>query len=279
MIALDYNLCIGFGDQDILSHIEHPPTIAVAAGTDALRAEAERIATELGLPLAAETSPEFAFLLTITPARLELHQTGPGAAGPVYVDFAGGAANHRRRFGGGKNQPVARAVGLKGGAVPTVLDATAGLGRDAFVLASLGCHVRMIERSPIVAALLQDGLRRARQDPVIGALMSERMTLIIGNAIEDMRRLTDEQRPDVVYLDPMYPPRDKSARVKKEMRALQMLLGHDTDIAELLDAALHCARRRVVVKRPRHAPSVKGPAPSMAIESENTRFDVYLRKL
>ncbi|MDX1253280.1 MAG: class I SAM-dependent methyltransferase [Gammaproteobacteria bacterium] len=250
--------------------------IAVIAGTEALRAEAERIATELGLPLAAETSPEFPFLLAITPTHLELRQTGPGAAGPVYVDFTGGAANHRRRFGGGKNQPVARAVGLKGGAAPSVLDATAGLGRDTFVLASLGCNVQMVERSPIVAALLQDGVRRARQDPAIGAMVSERMALITGNAIEHMRQLTHDQHPDVVYLDPMYPPRDKSALVKKEMRALQILLGHDPDIAELLDAALHCARKRIVVKRPRHAPPIEGRAPSMAIESENTRFDVYL---
>ncbi|MFZ5594401.1 MAG: class I SAM-dependent methyltransferase [Pseudomonadota bacterium] len=256
--------------------MERSSTVAVAAETPALRAEAKEIAARLELPFVAAPSPDLTFLLTLTPTRLELRQTGSGAAGPVYVDFTGGAASHRRRYGGGKNQPIARAVGLKGGAAPSVLDATAGLGRDAFVLASLGCTVRMIERSPIVATLLQDGLRRARQDPGIGAMVNERMTLITGNAVEHMRQLTHEQRPDVVYLDPMYPPRDKSALVKKEMRALQKLLGHDPDIAELLDTALHCARKRIVVKRPRHAPPIEGRAPSMAIESENTRFDVYL---
>ncbi len=192
------------------------------------------------------------------------------------MDFAGGAAEHRRRFGGGRGQPLARAIGLKGGATPSVLDATAGLGRDAFVLACLGCKVHLLERSPIACALLQDGLKRAGNDPEIGAMVRERMTLSIGDALAFMLQISELARPEVIYLDPMYPPRSKSAMVKKEMRVFHALIGKDEDAPALLETALKCARKRVVVKRPRLADAIAGPKPSMTIEGKNTRFDVYL---
>lgn len=223
-------------------------------------------------------SPGYPFILAVTPTRLELRETGPSAAGSIYVDFAGGAAEHRRRFGGGRGQPLARAIGLKGGATPTVLDATAGLGRDAFVLACLGCKVHLLERSPIASALLQDGLMRASSDPEIGAMVRERMTLSIGDALAFMHQISELARPEAVYLDPMYPPRTKSAMVKKEMRAFHTLIGKDEDAPALLEMALKCARKRVVVKRPRLADAIAGPKPSMMIEGKNTRFDVYLVK-
>lgn len=203
---------------------------------------------------------------------------GPNAAGPIYVDFAGGAAEHRRRFGGGRGQPLARAIGLKGGATPTVLDATAGLGRDAFVLACLGCKVHLVERSPVASALLQDGLRRASSDPEIGAMVRERMTLSFDDALAFLLKVSALERPEIIYLDPMYPPRTKSAMVKKEMRAFHTLIGKDEDAPALLEMALKCARKRVVVKRPRLADAIAGPKPSMTIEGRNTRFDVYLVK-
>ena len=93
------------------------------------------------------------------------------------MDFASGAVAHRRKFGGGKGQSIAKAVGLKAGVQLHVIDATAGLGRDAFVLASLGCNVDMVERSPIAAALLEDGLERAALDAEIGGWIQERMRL------------------------------------------------------------------------------------------------------
>ncbi|HAD42901.1 MAG TPA: 16S rRNA (guanine(1516)-N(2))-methyltransferase, partial [Plesiomonas shigelloides] len=77
--------------------------------------------------------------------------------GAICVDFVGGTMAHRRRFGGGRGEAVAKAVGIKKGYLPDVVDATAGLGRDAFVLASIGCRVRLLERHPVVAALLDGG--------------------------------------------------------------------------------------------------------------------------
>lgn len=237
---------------------------------------AAALADELGLPLiCSQTAEGFTHLLVLTPERLELRKSGSQAPGPVHVTFTSGAAAHRRQFGGGRNQPLGRAVGLKGGAMPTVMDATAGLGRDAFVLACLGCTVHLVERSPIIAALLRDGLLRAAHDPDVGLLAVERLTLTVADGRDYLRKLAEDQRPDVIYLDPMYPHRHKTALVGKEMRLLRQLAGDDDDAPELLAAALSGARRRVVVKRPRRAPALAGPAPGFEIIAPNTRFDVY----
>ncbi|MFQ2167106.1 class I SAM-dependent methyltransferase [Aeromonas hydrophila] len=231
-------------------------------------AQAEALASQLG----QTDLPQFA--LVFTAARLELRKLDEPKLGAVYVDFVEGAVAHRRKFGGGRGQSIAKAVGLKAGAMPNVVDATAGLGRDAFVLASLGCKVTMIERSPVVAALLQDGLARAAQDPEIGPWVCERMQLLHGPAVETLLGLTE--RPDVIYLDPMFPHKQKSALVKKEMRVFQSLVGPDLDADALLPAALAMADKRVVVKRPDYAGWLNEHKPSMAIETKSNRFDVYV---
>ena len=253
------------------------PELAVAAEHPANLAVAVELAAELRLPLVTiPFTDAFTHLLVVTPTRLELRTLDSNAPGPVYVDFTAGAVAHRRRFGGGRGQPLARAIGLKGGAAPTVADVTAGLGRDAFVLACLGCTVCLIERSPIVAALLRDGLRRATHDAEIGQMVRERLHFHSGDGRECLPRLTaNQQRPDVVYLDPMYPHRQKSAWVGKEMRLLRQLAGDDADAPALLAVALACAGHRVVVKRPRLAPSLSGPPPTARIIAPNTRFDLY----
>jgi 16S rRNA (guanine1516-N2)-methyltransferase len=152
---------------------------------------------------------------------------------------------------------------------------TAGLGRDSFVLSCLGARVCMIERSPVIGALLSDGLARAREDPHIGEMVRQRLTLQIGNSIDILSNWQDSY-PDMAYLDPMYPHRTKSALVKKEMRMLRMVVGDDEDAPLLLETALTHVRERVVVKRPRLAPQIRGIQPSFAITGKKSRFDVYL---
>ncbi|RJX68846.1 16S rRNA methyltransferase [Vibrio sinensis] len=222
------------------------------------------------------------FALVLTEQRLELRKLDEPKLGAIYVDLAGGAVAHRRKFGGGKGQAIAKAAGLNKGATPTVLDATAGLGRDSFVLASLGCKVQMVERHPVVAALLDDGLQRAQQDAEIGHWVSERMSLLHASSLEALEALSldaDFEQPEVVYLDPMYPHpenKKKSALVKKEMRVFQSLVGADTDADGLLAPALALATKRVVVKRPDYANWLDDQAPTMAIETKKNRFDVYV---
>ena len=151
----------------------------------------------------------------------------------MYVDFVGGALGFRTRQGNRTKEPLARAIGLKGRTLTTVLDATAGLGRDAFILATLGCRVSLVERSPLIAALLRDGLARALADDNTRAA-AERMQLHGGDAVAIMERCAEHERPDVIYLDPMYPHRSKSALVKKEMRVVRALVGEDVDAPQLL---------------------------------------------
>ena len=122
-----------------------------------LQAAAEAWAARLALPLQGDSE----FALQLGEGGLQLVELGPQAPGPVRVDFVEGAVAHRRLFGGGAGQMIAKAVGVQAGVRPRVLDATAGLGRDAFVLASLGCQMTLIERQPLIAALLEDGLARA----------------------------------------------------------------------------------------------------------------------
>ncbi|WP_387466845.1 16S rRNA (guanine(1516)-N(2))-methyltransferase RsmJ [Photorhabdus sp. RM323S] len=211
--------------------------------------------------------------LVLTPQHLELRKRDEPKLGGIYVDFISGTMAHRRRFGGGRGEAVAKAVGIKKDYLPTIVDATAGLGRDAFVLASLGCHVRMLERHPVVAALLDDGLQRGYQNEEIGGWLRERMTLLHASSITALTNITPQ--PDVVYLDPMYPHKQKSALVKKEMRVFQSLVGADEDADNLLSPARALAKRRVVVKRPDYAEPLAGIAASAAITTKNHRFDIY----
>jgi 16S rRNA (guanine1516-N2)-methyltransferase len=208
-------------------------------------------------------------------SHLELRQLDEPKVGAVLVDFASDALTFRRLHGG-KKEAIIKAVGLKGKTALSVLDATAGLGRDAFVLANSGCVVDMIERSPVVAALLDDGLKRAALDPELSNWVPQRMRLFHGISYQLLSTWHYEQ-PDVIYLDPMFPHRKKSALVKKEMRLFQQLLGPDEDADLLLKPALVLAKKRVVVKRPENAGYLNEQKPDMSIVSKKHRFDVYLK--
>jgi len=250
-------------------------SIPILPATPLLYEKAMQLANIFHLSVVDTLPSHLSLVLHLTTERLELLDM-KSKMGPISVDFVGGKLDHRRRYGGGRKQPLAKAIGLKRGATPIVLDATAGLGRDAFILACLGCYVQMVERSKVVAALLYDGLQRAQQNLEIGPLMTERLQLIHHDAQHFLSHLSDiTQRPDVIYLDPMYPHRQKSALVKKEMQFFQRVIGEDLDAPALLETALACAKRRVVIKRPKWAPNLTNIKPNFCIKSENTRFDVY----
>jgi 16S rRNA (guanine1516-N2)-methyltransferase len=161
-----------------------------------------------------------------------------------------------------------------------VVDATAGLGRDSFVLADMGCSVILCEREPVIAALLAQGLREAHGS---GDDWLVRVTRDMNLAATDARELTHAQlaSTDVIYLDPMFPPRDKSAAVKKEMALFHILLGsggtqQDADALLLWAGAQDVSR--VVVKRPPRAPFLAGKTPSHSVGGKAVRFDVYVRR-
>lgn len=255
-------------------------TIAIACTSTEFADIARATSAQLQLPFTGADDTSFDYLLLYSRIeeapgyRVELHKTGKDAPGPVFVDFVEGRIGHRRKFGGGRNQELARAVGMKPGVNPAVIDATAGLGRDSFILASLGCKVTMIERSPIIHALLENGLERARRDPESREIVEQRIRLVCADAQEYLDALAADQYPDTIYLDPMYPHRSKTALVKKEMRYFRDLVGEDLDAAGLLQTALRRARKRVVVKRPKGAPALL-ELPHSHVSSKNTRYDLY----
>ena len=273
-----------------MSSDDRAPLVVVCLCSER-QADALALAATLDVPLlydrpsGAFSEPVFA--MVAEKSGWSLLQTGRRAPGPVSVDFLTGAVAHRRFHGGGKGQLIAKAVGVKAHVYPAIMDATAGLGRDAFVLATLGCHVRMYERSPAVHQLLADGLARGleeafhSEDSALQAIL-QRMVLEQGDALLAFEQFAaaPDQAPDVIYLDPMFPERTKSADVKKEMKAFHAVVGQDVDADALLAPALAAARFRVVVKRPKRAPDLNGQAPSHRVEGKSSRFDVYaLRKL
>ncbi|WP_083200844.1 class I SAM-dependent methyltransferase [Marinomonas spartinae] len=238
----------------------------------------KQLADELNVSLYRLDKPlkyvdEYGYLLLVGENGVSLAKTGKGAPKPVLVEFTSGATDHRRRFGGGKGQDIAKAVGLNKRNGLRVLDATAGLGRDAFVLASLGCQLSLCERVGFVRAMLKDGLARALNHQEVGEIVA-RMTLLD----TDIQSITG-QMFDVIYLDPMYPHTDKSsAAAKKEMAFFRDLVGKDEDADALLPIALELAEYRVVVKRPKGAPFLSGMVPTYQLEGKAGRFDVHVLK-
>ncbi len=253
---------------------ETPKIIIIAAPPappgSAVQTRARELARELSLPVVerAEVDPDCLYLM-VTADGLDLRDGSEPQLPGVRVDFRSvdlrtGAGNLSR------NQPLARAIGRKN---RTVVDATAGLGHDAALLALIGYRVTAVERSPIIAALLADGVRRALADERLGEAFGDRLRVVAGDSREVLSAI--DEPPDVVYLDPMYPPKRKSsALAKKGVRLLRLLVGDDADAEELLEVALTYTGGRVVVKRPNYAKPLR-PGPVAAVKSKLVRYDIY----
>ncbi len=229
-------------------------TLTVGFAADALYERAKALAEQLHADLGNERLPR----LSLTADKLVLLTE---EFAPLFVDFSRELWQKRRDAG--KKQGLVRAC--KPGNGLRIIDATAGWGRDSAVLASFGAQVLMLERSPLMAALIADALVR------LGSQSS--LSLLCTDARHYLHGLSVEEYPDVIYIDPMHPLRQKSALVKKDMQVLQALLGADQDAQELLQVAIERTRQRVVVKWPqRLAPLVK---PDRSIEGKTVRFDIY----
>ena len=300
---------------------ESMPIIRVAYAAASFKALAEELAAKLSLSVqsadsvsaegsrgiqGSESAKGYDYLLEFTQQGLVLRPSADKGYGSILCDFASSEHSHRRRHGGGNGQAIAKAVGVSGKFAPQVLDLTAGLGGDGFVLASLGCKVCMLERNPIVHSLLADGLSRGVQagheyaqqgDDELEQVIN-RLSLLEGNSASYLSDLVNKSaafdseekaqqtedleawRPDVVYVDPMFPLRKKSAKVKKQMQAFHAIVGTDPDADNLLANALTVARYRVVVKRPSGAGFLAETKPNYSLEGKSTRYDIYaLKKL
>jgi 16S rRNA (guanine1516-N2)-methyltransferase len=252
---------------------QSPVTTAIAVFTSHLELgeQAVRLAEKLHLPY-THTAADYDYLLVLTPDYLGIKKTRD-ASHPFYIDFTAAKLTYRRKQLSLRNEAISRALGLKKNLQPIIVDATAGLARDSFIVAALGFEVILLERSSIIAALLSDALQRALQNEECAPIV-KRMRLIHTDAISWLKNAAP--KPDLIYLDPMFPERRKSALVKKEMQIFQAIIGEDTDSALLLETALTCANQRVVVKRPRLASELAGPKPSVSLSGSSSRFDIYL---
>jgi len=264
--------------------------------------EASAWAAKLGLPWRVEDAANAGATATRPAAdvvHLEVGERGlalrAGDGPAIRVDIVELLRSRRR----GKDL-LGRAVGRE---ARTVVDATAGLGRDGVHLASIGKQVTLVERVPLVAALMEDALGRAKRSFAEASAVPRetggsetnrtepgasetsgteseavsRLRLVTGDARSYLRGLAaaGEERPDVVLLDPMYPGRGKSALPGKGMALFRELVGDDSDAPALLATAIEVARRRVVVKRPASAPPLDGPLPTGTVRGKTTRYDIY----
>ena len=187
--------------------------------------------------------------------------------------FIEGPILHRLKYGKGRGQNLAKAIGMKSNNNRTIVDATAGLGYDAFILASLGANVTLIERSKIMYNLLQEGISGAKSfGGEISGIIS-RMNLIFG----DSKFILPDLLPEVILIDTMYKDRKKTALVKNDMRLVRDIVGSDSDYIQLIDVALNQASNRVVIKQPRYADQIDNIKPySHQILGKTIRYDVYM---
>ncbi len=239
--------------------------------------KAKDLSLNLGIPLHSSAGlPHQKAVLVYTETGLQLLSCKKSGKGQtlLHVDFIRGKNGYRHTRNLTIKQSLARAAGIKPGVRPFVLDATAGLGSDSFVLACLGCTVHMFERSPILHALLEDGLNRAAQHPKTKNIIQKQMHLFHEDAASYLQKTSSVY--DTIYLDPMYPHRPGTALNRQSMRIIRDLVGNDEDSSSLLEIACMKAKKRVAVKRPKGAEHLDQRTPSFMIKTKNSRYDIYL---
>ncbi|MCV2502517.1 MAG: class I SAM-dependent methyltransferase [Neisseriaceae bacterium] len=226
----------------------------------------EYVSHKFGIPISYQ-QPETSFFLVWEDQRVALQSSQYKK--PIVVNFESDQLLYRTKHNQG--ELIVKAINLK--KYNQIWDATAGLGKDSFLLASFGAEVTLFERNPIIAALLWDGIQRARNNKSIVDIM-QRIHFIYGSILDD--DLTLPKLPEVIYLDPMFPERRKSAQVKKEMTFLQKVVGEDSDYGTLFARARALNIPRIVVKRSKLAPAIDNISANFSVKGQSTRFDIYL---
>lgn len=227
--------------------------------------EAVDFALAESIHLSLDSEPK-TWILNRTAQGLELKHSDVRSRKPLRIDFCSGSLEHRRKSSLGKNQILSKALGLKYNP-KNILDATAGLGKDAFTFAALGLSVTAIEENPLIYLLLRDAhLRLIERDPELAS----RLVFKFGSAIDFF-----SDQFDVIYLDPMFPEKKKTALSSGDLQWLQELVQTPSDTKQLLAQALAKTNRRVVVKRPLKAAPLGEPV-SHSFRGKSVRYDMYL---
>lgn len=233
---------------------------------EAFQEKAKQLAGSFYFTFLNERPSITAWFLELTEKGLELHAPAHTKFSPLFIDFSS-CLQRSKQFN--REDILARAITKNKKERLHVLDVTAGLGRDAFLLASIGHKLTLVERHPVLAAMLSVAISRAKKN---GSQIADRMTFIFDDSEHYLSMLSE--KPDVIYIDPMFPKRSKSSLVKREMQTLQQLVGAHDD-STLLARALQKAQRRVVVKRPAKGEHLDGQVPTFQLTSKTHRFDIY----
>jgi 16S rRNA (guanine1516-N2)-methyltransferase len=261
--------------------------MAVTVGADPKYiAQAHGLAEALGVPYFSGDIVEnlgelheIDFLLFWDQGCLSLMPVYSTLLKPLCIDFSQGIYRKRLYEGLTYREPLARAVGLRAGETKHILDGTAGLCRDAFVLAVLGAKLTLVDRSPIVYALIEDARRRGMaQGAYLSGILS-RMPCVCADLLDYIQiKPPALLEYDVIYLDPMFPEARKSALAKKEMQILQKICQNSRDLSVLLEASLEYTRERVVIKRSTDQKPICLKRLGFSITQRLVAFDVYLKR-
>ncbi len=194
--------------------------------------------------------------------------------GQLSFDWSSKQMRFRLQQGGGRQEMLAKALGLKKNPEANILDATAGMGREAFLLSSWGAAVTAVEQSAVLFVLLKDAMSYFKKSSLIQS--SFYLDIRYGRSEHYLEGLEKDKYPDMIYIDPMFPERQKSALVKSEMRVLKKLVGNEqTSYDKLMMVALKKVKNRVVVKRPANADCLGYVKPAYQMISGKYRFDIY----
>ncbi|ODN43594.1 class I SAM-dependent methyltransferase [Piscirickettsia litoralis] len=248
-------------------------TVAILIKNTQFLEKSQRLAESIKQPLVESITDDYHYYLVYSSAGLTLESNIDDGFKPLLIDFTHGKTAQRLQQASIRKEAIAKAFSLHKGKRPYILDCTAGLGRDAMLLAKLGCRVDMIERSPIVHALLADALERAREEPNTMELTKQ------VQLYHDDAQSYFEKHPnthyDAIYLDPMFPEKKKCALAQKEMQLFKKLVGADLDAHLIFAACQNHYKDRLVIKRPRLAPLL-AQQPSYQLSGKANRFDIYL---
>ena len=281
--------------------------IPIVLKADGDCAYAEALAAHLKTTL-LHTTPDAPVWLSVDAAGLSLTDGDQAMRG----DFT--KLQKRLQYHNLTHELLVKATKVKGREKLRVIDATAGMGEDSLLLAAAGCEVTLYEQDPVIAALLQDTMRRALEEATLHEIVM-RMQLVEGDSIDHLRRLgeagtgsdapeddaghdcstltasaatgndaaaatsdADEalKRPDVIYLDPMFPERQKSGLVKKKFQLIHYLEAPAENEEALMQAAIDARPFKIVVKRPAKGPYLAGLKPSYSLDGKAIRYDCYV---
>ena len=239
--------------------------LVVCMGKGAQKDAATALAKRVGAPLVEKPGKELTLLIDGTGVSLN----GYG------LSFKGDFENmlHRLTEGRLQHEMLVHVAKTKD-EHPTAIDATAGMGEDSILLAACGYDVTLYEQNPVIAALLKDALRRAKKHPILKDIVA-RMHLVEGNSIELMPKRMDE--PDLIYLDPMFPARQKSGLINKKLQLIQKLEQPCFEEEALFEAAVQANPKKIVIKRPLKGPYLAGKEPGYSVKGKAIRYDCIVR--